>query len=71
MGLEIDVLSIGQGDAGCGDAIAIRLWNSQTAWVIVIDGGYAGDGEAVVEHVRNSRQPAQCIAGDPERAPWT
>jgi beta-lactamase superfamily II metal-dependent hydrolase len=53
MGLEIDILSIGQGDAGCGDAIAIRLWNNQTAWVIVIDGGYAGDGDAVVRHVRN------------------
>jgi beta-lactamase superfamily II metal-dependent hydrolase len=54
MGYEIDFLPVGQESSG-GDAIALRYGNlygtrdEQT--VIVIDGGYAEDGEALVGHI--------------------
>jgi len=55
MGYEIDFLPVGDGSSG-GDAIALRYGNlygqrsEQT--VIVIDGGYTDDGEALVDHIR-------------------
>src|SRR6266536_3510434 len=55
MGYEIDFLPVG--DAGrSGDAIALRYGNlsgsrdEQT--VIVIDGGFTDDGQALVSHIR-------------------
>jgi beta-lactamase superfamily II metal-dependent hydrolase len=55
MGYEIDFLPVGDESKG-GDAIALRYGNlygtrsEQT--VVVTDGGYTDDGEAVVEHIR-------------------
>lgn len=55
MGYEIDFLPVGDESKG-GDAIALRYGNlygrrsEQT--VVVIDGGYTDDGEALVKHVR-------------------
>ncbi|HET9874822.1 MAG TPA: MBL fold metallo-hydrolase [Mycobacterium sp.] len=54
MGYEIDFLPVGDESKG-GDAIALRYGNlhglrsEQT--VIVVDGGYTDDGEALVEHI--------------------
>lgn len=55
MGYEIDFLPVGDESKG-GDAIVLRYGNlygsrsEQT--VVVIDGGYTDDGEALVEHIR-------------------
>jgi beta-lactamase superfamily II metal-dependent hydrolase len=55
MGYEIDFLPVGEESSG-GDAIALRYGNlygsrsEQT--VIVIDGGYTANGEAMVGHLR-------------------
>lgn len=55
MPYEIDFLPVGDGSRS-GDAIALRYGNligprhEQT--VIVIDGGFTDDGEALVEHIR-------------------
>jgi beta-lactamase superfamily II metal-dependent hydrolase len=55
MGYEIDFLPVGDESKG-GDAIALRYGNlygsrsEQT--VVVIDGGYTDDGEALVQHIR-------------------
>jgi beta-lactamase superfamily II metal-dependent hydrolase len=55
MGYEIDFLPVGNESKG-GDAIALRYGNlygprsEQT--VVVIDGGYTDDGEALVKHIR-------------------
>lgn len=55
VGYEIDFLPVGDGSKG-GDAIALRYGNlygprdQQT--VVVIDGGYLDDGEAIVDVVR-------------------
>jgi beta-lactamase superfamily II metal-dependent hydrolase len=56
MGYEIDFLPVGDESKG-GDAIALRYGNlygarSEQA-VIVIDGGYTDDGEALVRHIRH------------------
>ncbi len=54
MGYEIDFLPVGDESSG-GDAIALRYGNlygqrsEQT--VIVIDGGYTANGEALVDHI--------------------
>jgi beta-lactamase superfamily II metal-dependent hydrolase len=54
MGYEIDFLPVGNGSSG-GDAIALRYGNLYGApteqTVIVIDGGYASSGEALVKHI--------------------
>ncbi|MGW6909538.1 ComEC/Rec2 family competence protein [Streptomyces sp. NPDC054940] len=56
MGYEIDFLPVGDGSKG-GDAIALRYGNlfgrQAEQKVIVIDGGYKDDGEALVEHIHN------------------
>jgi beta-lactamase superfamily II metal-dependent hydrolase len=55
MGFEVDFLPVGDGGRS-GDAIALRYGNlfgaraEQT--VIVIDGGFIDDGEALVEHIK-------------------
>lgn len=54
MGYEVDFLPVGDGSRS-GDAIALRYGNlhgrrsEQT--VIVLDGGFADDGKALVEHI--------------------
>ncbi|CAL9623852.1 ComEC/Rec2 family competence protein [Streptomyces sp. enrichment culture] len=54
MGYEIDFLPVGEESSG-GDAIALRYGNlhgpREEQTVIVIDGGYLDDGEALVEHI--------------------
>jgi len=56
MGYEIDFLPVGEGSKS-GDAIALRYGNLTGArheqTVVVIDGGFTDDGEALVELVRN------------------
>src|SRR5260221_7819804 len=54
MGYEIDFLPVGDGSKS-GDAIALRygqLGNPSQQMVIVIDGGYTDDGEALVELIK-------------------
>jgi len=55
MGYEIDFLPVGDESKG-GDALALRygnLFGSRDEQVVVIvDGGYTNDGEALVRHVR-------------------
>jgi hypothetical protein len=59
MGYEIDFLPVGDESSG-GDAIALRYGNlfgpraEQT--VIVIDGDYTDDGEALVAHIKQYYQ---------------
>ncbi len=55
---QIDILPIG--DKKCGEAIAIRFGELELAandpqkqTVVLIDGGYQGDAEMIVEHVGN------------------
>jgi beta-lactamase superfamily II metal-dependent hydrolase len=55
MGYEIDLLGVGE-ESKSGDAIALRYGNlygsrsEQT--VVVIDGGYADNGQKLVDHIR-------------------
>ena len=49
--IELDFIEAGDNDSG--DAIAIRRRYGGTDWVYVVDGGYAGDGQKLVTHVRN------------------
>lgn len=55
-GLEIDFLAVGDGEKS-GDAIALRYGNlhgpraEQT--VVVVDGGFADDGSALVRHIQD------------------
>lgn len=49
--IEIDFIEAG--DNGSGDAIAIRRRCNGTDSVYVVDGGYAGDGQKLISHVRN------------------
>jgi beta-lactamase superfamily II metal-dependent hydrolase len=56
MGYEIDFLPVGDGSKS-GDAIALRYGNLHSGdpnqqMVIIIDGGYTDDGEALVEFVK-------------------
>ena len=51
MAYEIDFLPVGDGSKS-GDAIALRYGNltdSSQQTVVIIDGGYSDDGEALVE----------------------
>lgn len=54
-GIEVDFLAIGEKQSG--DAICIRFGSLKgqrpSQFVIVIDGGFEGDGEKVAEHLRN------------------
>ena len=56
MDYEIDFLSVGE-DSNSGDAIALRYghFTSDPAnqRVVVIDGGYAGNGPDLVEHIKS------------------
>ena len=55
MGYEVDFIGVGQ-ESQCGDAIALRYGNlhgerdEQT--IVVIDGGFKGDGQRIVEHIK-------------------
>lgn len=55
MGYEIDFLGVGE-ESKSGDAIAIRFGNlhgsREEQTVVIIDGGFASTGSALVEHVR-------------------
>lgn len=59
MGYEIDFLPVGKASSG-GDAIAVRygdLYGSRSEQtVIIIDGGYAANGDDLVKHVRRYYQ---------------
>ena len=48
--IEIDFLEAG--DKGSGDAIAIRRRRNDIDWIYVVDGGYADDGQKLVDHIR-------------------
>lgn len=50
MGFEVDFLPVEAGEKS-GDAIALKIWDGTTFWVIVIDGGYTEDGDALVDHI--------------------
>ena len=73
MGLEIDFLSVGDSEK-CGDAIALRWGNlhgtrdEQT--VVVVDGGFMDDGEALVKHLAdhyNTNKADIVIATHPDQ----
>lgn len=55
MSYEIDFLPVGDGER-CGDAITLRFGNlygsRDEQVVVVIDGGYRDNGEAVVQHIK-------------------
>ena len=48
--IEIDFIEAG--DNGSGDAIAIRRSYNGIDCVYVVDGGYAGDGQKLIDHIR-------------------
>ena len=48
--IEIDFIEAG--DSGSGDAIAIRHRCNSVDWIYVVDGGYAEDGQKLVNHIR-------------------
>ena len=52
--VEVDFLAVG--DKQSGDAVCVRLGNCRrgqsSQYVIVIDGGFKGDGDRVVSHLR-------------------
>lgn len=56
MAYEVDFLGVGSDSAKSGDAIAIRAGNLQgdrtEQTIVVIDGGFTKDGEAMVEHIK-------------------
>jgi beta-lactamase superfamily II metal-dependent hydrolase len=55
LGYEVDFLAVGE-EGRSGDAIALRfgdlLSNPPAQTVVVIDGGFADSGEALVQHIR-------------------
>ena len=53
--IEIDFLQAG--DRGSGDAIAIRHRCNGLDCVYVVDGGYAADGQKLVDHIREHYHP--------------
>lgn len=57
--VEIDFLEAGENDNG--DAIALRYGMHGAEWVHIVDGGYAKDGDALVDHVRKYYQPGDFI----------
>jgi len=55
MSHEVDFFPVGDGGRS-GDAITLRFGNFgdlRQQYVVVIDGGYADDGDAIVKHIRN------------------
>ena len=48
--IEIDFIEAG--DKGSGDAITIRHRRNSLDWIYVVDGGYANDGQKLVQHIR-------------------
>jgi len=57
--IEIDFLEAG--DKGSGDAIAIRRRRNGTDWIYIVDGGYADDGQKLVDHIREYYGDPRCI----------
>lgn len=59
MAYEVDFLGVGEASKS-GDAIAIRFGNLEGSrdeqTVVVIDGGFTKDGEAMVEHIKKHYQ---------------
>jgi beta-lactamase superfamily II metal-dependent hydrolase len=55
MGYEVDILGVGE-KSNSGDAIAIRYGNlhgtREEQTVVVIDGGYKDNGQAMVDHIK-------------------
>ena len=48
--IEIDFIEAG--DSGSGDAIAVRRRHNGGDGIYVVDGGYADDGQKLVDHIR-------------------
>ncbi len=48
--IEIDFIEAG--DSGSGDAIAVRRRHNGGDCIYVVDGGYADDGQKLVDHIR-------------------
>ena len=48
--IEIDFIEAG--DRGSGDAITIRRRFNGGDWIYVVDGGYADDGQKLLDHIR-------------------
>ena len=57
--IEIDFIEVG--DRGSGDAIAIRHHCNGGDYVHVVDGGYAADGQKLVDHIREHYGPGYFI----------
>lgn len=57
--IEIDFIEAG--DSGSGDAIAIRRRRNGLDSVYVVDGGYADDGQQLVDHIRKYYGPSYYI----------
>ena len=57
--IEIDFIEAGE--AKSGDAIAIRHQCYEGAYVHVVDGGYAADGQKLVDHIREHYGPGYFI----------
>ena len=57
--VEIDFIEAGDSDSG--DAIAIRRRHNGLDAVYVVDGGYADDGQQLVDHIRKYYGPSYCI----------
>ena len=57
--IEIDFLEAGEKKSG--DAIAIRYRHDGWDYVHVVDGGYAADGQKLVDHIRHHYGPAHPI----------
>jgi beta-lactamase superfamily II metal-dependent hydrolase len=73
MAFEVDFLPVGDGERS-GDAIAVRFGNlpdHRQQYVIVIDGGFADTGDALVEHIRtryNTKYVDLVISTHPDAA---
>ena len=50
--IEIDFIEAG--DRGSGDAITIRRRLNGGDWIYVVDGGYADDGQKILDHIRKN-----------------
>ena len=73
MGLEIDFLSVGDSEKS-GDAIALRWGNLDgprgEQMVVIVDGGFADDGQALVDHLATHYNTARAdivIATHPDQ----
>ncbi len=56
MSYEVDFIGVGKDSSACGDAIVMRygdfVRNPHEQLVVVVDGGYIGNGPDLVKHIR-------------------